>query len=173
MNKFLFFFSLLFFVLYRLIYFYTGDFWISISVFSVPIGILLLNLVLRKSLKYKAWFLKFLRPLLDVKKTSFHSHISSDLLFEKLKEVIQDSKFKLYDENTKEHEFLCGTPINVMTWGENMYIKLTPSDDDSTSIEFISTTIFGNNSWRKNESNFKTFFNEFENALTIWVWEFV
>lgn len=167
MNKLFFFFSLLFFVLYRLIYFYTDDFWISVSVFSVPIGILLLNLVLRKSLNYKTWFLKILRPLLDAKKTSFHSPISSDLLIEKLKEVIQDSKFKLYDENTKEQELLCGTTINRLTWGENIYIKLTPADDDSTTIEFTSTTIFGNNSWKKNETNYDTFVHEFENALTI------
>lgn len=167
MNKLLFFFSLLFFVLYRLIYFYTGNFWLSISVFCIPIGILLLNIALRKSLNFKAWFLKILGPLLDAKKTSFHSAISSDILIEKLKEVIQESKFKLYDGNTKEQELLCGTPINGLTWGENIYIKLIPTDDDSITIEFISTTIFGNNSWKKNESNYDVFVREFENALTI------
>ena len=159
--------SLAFFLVYRLTSYLTGEIWLSLLVFTPLVGFLVMNLLLRKSLRYKSWFLNTVNLLLETK--TYHSEIdlSSDLLFEKLLEVIEDSEFKLLDIDKDSLQILCGTSVNFRTWGENIYIQLYGTKDAATSVQFVSTTLFSGRSWNRNEQNYESFIASFEASLTI------
>ena len=159
--------SAVFYLIYRLIRYYTEEIWLPLLIFLIPITLLLLNLILRRSLKYKAWFLSSLNILLEKKTYSLESDISTDLLLDKLTEVIKESKFKLLDINKEEIQILCGTSINFWTWGENIYVELNEEMNGNTKIQFISTTLFGGTSWNRNQKNYESFIDSFETSLTI------
>ena len=167
MNKVPLLFTLIFLVLYKLISHYTGEIWLPLLVFVVPVGLLIVNLMIRKSLKYKTWFLSSLNFLLERKSYSTKSEISADLLFDKIIEVIHNSEFKLLDTNKDHFNILCGTSTNFLTWGENIYIQIETNEDDTTSIQFVSTTLFGGSSWKRNQNNYESFIASFEDSLTI------
>lgn len=160
-------FTLIFYLIYIIILHFTGEVWLSLLVFTIPIGILIMNLVLRKKLKYKSWFINHFNFLLERKQFVSSSEISSELLFEKLVEVITESEFQLFEMNKENLNILCGTAINFLTWGENIYIQLKIENNNSTSIEIVSTTIFGGMSWKRNTKNYSSFIASFENSLTI------
>ncbi len=159
--------SLLFFLVYRLTSYLTGETWLSLLVFAPLIGLLIANLFLRKSLRYKSWFLHSINLLIETK--TYHSEIdlSADLLFEKLLEVIEDSEFKLLDTDKDSLQILCGTSANFLTWGENIYIQLHATEHETTSVQFVSTTVFGGKSWNRNAQNHESFIASFEASLTI------
>lgn len=160
-------FTLFFFVLYKVINHFTGEVWIPLLVFVVPVGLLIVNLMIRKSLRYKSWFLSSLNFLLERKSYSTKSEISADLLFDKIIEVIDNSEFQLLDTDKDSLSILCGTSTNFLTWGENIYIQIEPNEDDTTSIQFVSTTLFGGSSWKRNQNNYELFIASFEDSLTI------
>lgn len=158
--------SLIFFLAYRLINYLTGEVWLSLLIFIPLIGLLILNLSLRKSLRYKKWFLNSVNLFIETKTYHLEVDLSADLLFDKLLEVIEDSEFKLLDSDKDSAEILCGTSANFLTWGENMYIQLWETNG-TTSVQFISTTLFGKISWNRNEKNYESFIASFEASLTI------
>lgn len=155
------------FIIYKLIAFYTHSAFLGMIVFILPITLLILNLSLRNKLKYKAWFKSKLNLLLERKTVEFESEISSDLLFEKLQEVLADSEFKLLDTDFNNKSILFGTSVNFMTWGENVYIDLIELPDGNTRIDFTAFSIFGSSSWKLNQQHYKTFVASFETSLTI------
>ena len=159
--------SLVFFLVYRLTSYLTGETWLSLLVFIPLIGLLIANLFLRKSLRYKSWFLNVVNQLLETKTHYSEIDLSTDLLFEKLLEVIEDSQFKLLDLDKDSFQILCGTSANFWTWGENVYIQLNETKGSTTSVQFVSTTLFGGMSWNRNEQNYKSFIASFEASLTI------
>ena len=154
------------FVVFRLVWYFSDNIWLSLLVFSIPVALLVTGVLLRKRLKNSKWFLSPLNLSLErvVRKT--RSEISADLLYEKLLEVIADSEFKLFDADQKERRILIGTTANFWTWGENIYIQLEPEGSE-TVINVSSVTVFGNSSWKRNESNFHSLIQSFESSLTI------
>jgi len=160
-------FTLFFFVLYKVINHFTGEVWIPLLVFIVPVGLLIVNLMIRKSLRYKSWFLSYLNFLLERKSYSTKSVISEDLLYDKIIEVVDDSEFQLLDTDKDSLNILCGTSTNFWTWGENIYIQLETNEDNTASIQFVSTTLFGGSSWKRNQNNYESFIASFEASLTI------
>jgi hypothetical protein len=167
MNKVPLLFTLIFFVLYKVISFYTGEIWLPLLVLVVPVGLLIVNLMIRKSLRYKTWFLCSLNFLLERKSCSTKSEISADLLFDKIIEVIGNSEFKLLDTDKDHFYILCGTSTNLLTWGENIYIQIEKNGDDAANIQFVSTTLFGGSSWKRNQNNYESLIASFEESLTI------
>lgn len=159
--------SLTFLLVYRLTSYLTGETWLSLLIFAPLIGLLIANLLLRKSLRYKNWFLSAVNVLLETKTHTIEIDLSADLLFEKLLEVIEDSEFKLIDIDKDSLQILCGTAANFRTWGENIYIRLNETKDETTSVQFTSTTLFGGTSWNRNEKNYESFITSFEDSLTI------
>lgn len=159
--------SIFFYLLYRFLVFLTGEVWLSILVFIIPITFLIFNLVVRNKLAYKNWFLKTTAFLREQKVYEVTSEIANELLFEKLLEVITDSEFNLLDSNKAKMQILCGTAVNFWTWGENIYIQLSEDQAGNSKIQFVSTTLFGNTSWNRNTHNYTTFIASFEASLTI------
>jgi len=160
-------FTLFFVLLYKVIGHYTGNTWLPLLVFVVPLGLLIFNLIIRKSLRYKSWFLRSLNFLLERKSYSTKSEISADLLFDKIIEVIDNSEFHLLDTEKDSLSILCGTSTNFWTWGENIYIQIETNEDATASIQFVSTTLFGGASWKRNQNNYESFIGSFEASLTI------
>lgn len=167
MNKAPLLFTLICFVLYLTLRHFTGEIWISLLVFIPPVGLLITNLALRKNLRYKSWFIRYLGFLLEKKEFTTNSTISTDLLFDKLLEVIQDSEFQLLDADKTSFSLLCGTSVNFWTWGENIYIQLESGEDSTTHLQFVSTNLFGGSSWNRNTNNYSSFINSLEDSLTI------
>lgn len=167
MNKAPLLFTLSFFLLYKLIINNTNETWLPLLVFIIPVSLLITNLMIRKSLRYKSWFLSSLNILLERKSYNTKSEISADLLFDKIIEVIDNSEFKLLDTEKDSLNILCGTSTNFLTWGENIYIHIETNKEGSSSIHFVSTTLFGGSSWKRNQNNYESFIASFEDSLTI------
>lgn len=158
--------SVISYAIYRLTWYLTDDAWLSLLIFLIPIGLLIINFLLRKRLTYSKWFLSPVNITLERTTHTTHSEISKDLLYDKLLEVIKDSQFNLLDKDNNESRILLGTSANFWTWGENIYIQLEPSSKGSV-IHFTSVTLFGNTSWKRNDKNFDAFIHSFESSLTI------
>lgn len=153
-------------VLYKLIGYFTGMPLLGLLVLCVPISLLIVNMLLRKKLKYAFWFLSDYNIFLEKKKAAFESEISKELLFEKLLEVVNDSKFKLEDIDKENFQLLISTSPNALTWGENMYIKITTVKTVSV-VTMTSVSVFGSYSWNRNDQHHKEFQVSFEESLTI------
>lgn len=141
--------------------------WIALSIFLIPIIGLIVSFGLRKKLKYKNWFLSPNNFFVERNQNVVQSDIDSELLFEKLLELIKESDFKLFDIDRENHTLLCGTSVNFSTWGENVYLSIKQLDENSSEVSIESATIFGSTSWGRNEKNYKSFVDQLENSLTV------
>lgn len=159
--------GIVFFLIYRLTWYLTGEMWLSLLVFTLPIGFLLINFLLRKRLRYKSWFLSPANLFLERKMDIIESDLDADLLFDKLLEVIETSEFQLLDADKLKLQILCGTSLNFWTWGENIYIDIQEKSFGSTLIHLQSTTLYGNSSWDRNGQNHDSFMASLEASLTI------
>ena len=125
------------------------------------------NFGLRRKIIYKNWFSKPWNKFLETKTETVTTDLSAALLFEKLIEDAEISGYKLIDQSKNSFELLYSTSINFWTWGENIYVKIEPINDDSSKITFTSIVLYGSYSWKRNQSNFDKYFIAFENSLTI------
>ena len=166
MNKVPLLFSLVCFVIYRLILCLTGNTWLSLSIFLVPVGLLIFNFSIRKRLSSSNLFLSSVNFLLEKKTFSSVSELDPELLYAKLLEVAETSEFRLLDTDKNNLQLLLGTSTNFLTWGENIYIQIAPSLNGSV-IGFTSVTLFGTTSRKRNDKNFDSFIQSFESSLTI------
>ena len=110
--------------IYKLLTYILEDNITPALVFLIPVIVLGLNLILRKKLRFKNWFLSKWNILLEKKHVEFDSDISIEFLFPKLKEVITESNYKLLDISQSNNTLLIGTSASFWTWGENIYIKI-------------------------------------------------
>jgi len=69
-------------------------------------------------------------------------------MYEKITEIIDNSKFKLVDTNNEKLEILAISSITFKSWGENLYISLE-ANGNNTLMKFCSTTLFQIYSWVK------------------------
>jgi len=87
-------------------------------------------------------------------------------MFEKIIEVINDSKFKLVEVDKDGFKLLAFTPLSFKSWGEHLYISFETKGNE-TVMKFCSATLFQIYSWGKNEKNFTDLLNEIESSLII------
>jgi hypothetical protein len=130
------------------------------------IGFFFLNLALRNSLSFKNYFTSPYN--ISTAKNSIVKEIDipKELLFKKMKEVINDSNFKLVQADEKSFEILATTSLNLYSWGENMYLTFE-SKGDKTMMKIISTTLFQRISWGKNKQNFDDLLQQIDDSLTV------
>lgn len=166
MNKIPLLFSILCFIIYRILFYSTGSIWLSLLIFLLPIGFLIFNFIVRNRLSFSPWFLSPRNFFLARTTHNSESELDSELLYAKLLEVIEDSDFKLLDTYEAKFQILLGTSVNFWTWGENIYIQVVPAPDGSV-IQFTSVTLYGTTSWKRNDNNFQAFIQSFEESLTI------
>ena len=138
---------------------------ILVSIFLILV-IFIFNLIIRKSLSYKNYFISpynLFTTKIHFKKSY---EIPKDLMYEKIIEVIDNSKFKLVDTDNEKFEILAISTITFKSWGENLYISFE-TDGNNTIMKFCSTTLFQIYSWGKNEKNYDDLLNTIENSLII------
>ncbi len=136
-----------------------------ITIFLI-IGFFIFNLLIRKSLSFKKYFTNQYKLLTSKVRSEKAFDISKELMFEKIIEVINDSKFKLVEADKDRFEILAITGISFKSWGENLYISFETRGNE-TIMKFCSATLFQIYSWGKNEKNFTDLLNEIESSLTI------
>ncbi len=136
-----------------------------ITIFLI-IGFFIFNLLIRKSLSFKKYFTNQYNLLTSKVRSEKAFDISKELMFEKIIEVINDSKFKLVEADKDRFEILAITGISFKSWGENLYISFETRGNE-TIMKFCSATLFQIYSWGKNEKNFTDLLNEIESSLTI------
>lgn len=166
MNKIPLLFSVLCFVVYRTLFHFTGNIWLSLLIFLLPIGLVIFNFFVRKQLSFSKWFLSAGNLFLEKSSHSSESELDPELLYAKLLEVIDDSTFKLLDTDSSKLRILSGTSLSFWSWGENVYIQVLPSPGGSI-IRFTSVTLFGTSSGKRNSRNFDSFIRLFESSLII------
>ena len=130
------------------------------------IGFFIFNFIIRKSLSFKNYFTHKYNLLTSNVHSEKAFEISKELMYEKIIEVINDSKFKLVEVDKERLEVLAIAPISFKSWGENLYISFESSANES-KMKLCSTTLFQINSWGKNEKNLEDLLNEIESSLTI------
>lgn len=136
-----------------------------ISIFLIP-GLFIMNFIIRRSLTFKNYFTSQVNLLTSKFYSEKSFDISKELMFEKIIEVINDSKFKLVEADKDKFEILAITKISFKSWGENIYISFDTIGDE-TIMKFCSVTLFQIFSWGKNEKNYDDLLNEIENSLTV------
>jgi hypothetical protein len=141
------------------------------SIITAVLGLIIctvlsISLILRKKLQFKSWALNKRNFLLAKEVRIMTSDIPCELLFEKLIDVIEESDFDLADSDKNSFQLLATTFPNFYTWGENMYIEISETENNNSEIKFTSVTIFGY-SWNRNKKNLEKFFQLFEESLTI------
>ncbi len=135
-----------------------------------PVAIILFffifNMAVRRKLSYKEYFTSPSNILTSKSRVDRTYDIPVDLMYEKLKEVIDDSSFNLTDFNAQKHEILATSKISFWSWGENLYLSMVP-DGQQTKVTFISATFFQVYAWGKNDRNLDSVVEEIEDSLTI------
>jgi len=135
-------------------------------VFGVTISIFLLNILSRNSIAFKPYFTSKWNIFTSKFRKDFQTEIPSELIFDKLLEVIENSQFKLKYADKKKFEILATSEFTFNSWGENIYITLLESGPINV-VRFESVTLFQMYSWGKNEKNFNKFLEQMEDSLTI------
>ncbi len=136
-----------------------------IAIFFI-LGFFMVNLVLRRSLSLKRYFTSPFNLLTSKVCSEKLFDIPKALMFEKIVEVINHSKFRLIEADQEKFEILAITNISWISWGENLYISFETVGDE-TKMKFCSVTFFQITSWGKNEKNYEDLFNEIESSLTV------
>jgi hypothetical protein len=126
----------------------------------------LFNLIVRKSLSFRGYFTSRYNLLTSKVRSEKTFDVPKDLMFEKVKEVIESSNFKLVAFNKETFEILAISKFSFQSWGENLYIRFQ-SEGENTIMEFCSTTLFQIYSWGKNEKNYADLMSEIEGSFTI------
>lgn len=147
-------------------YYLESDSPILIVTIFLIVAFFIFNLVIRKSLSFTDYFTSKYNLLTSKVRSEKSFDISKELMFEKIIEVLKDSKFKLIEADKDRFELLAITPISFKSWGENLYISFETRGNE-TIMKFCSSTLFQIYSWGKNEKNFEDLLNEIESSLTI------
>lgn len=158
--------TIIFLILYKFISYTFNSPLLGLLVFIIPVTVLIINLSLRKKLTSKSWFLSHLNFFSIRVKRDILSDIPKDLLFEKLKEVVNESNFHVFDSDESSQQILIGTKTNFWSWGENIYVSIS-EDEAQSLISFTSVSLYGNNFLNAGEKHFSIFQESFEQSLTI------
>ncbi len=132
--------------------------------------LLLLIYFLSGLLRYKKLLLSyFLSPYSFLHAKENHTlfvDLPSDLLFEKILAYYKsqkDYKVVTYDG---DYVINTGTPFSLISWTENIIIRIESLENESSKIHFTSIA-FSFFTWGKNEQNFKELKNTLEEALVV------
>ena len=135
----------------------------------LPLGILsffMFNLLIRRSLTFKNYFISPINVLTSKMRSEVSMSIPKDLMFDKMIEVINDSKFKLTVSDKSNYEILATTGISWFSWGENIYISIE-GEGEKTTMKICSVTFFQVYSWGRNERNYNDLLRGIEESLTV------
>ena len=124
------------------------------------------NILVRKSLYFKPYFLSKINIFSAKFNSKFQVDIPVDLAFDKIKEVIEESRLKLIIADKDKLEMLAISNISFSSWGETIYVSFEGTGN-RTLVKFDSAALFQMYTWGKNEDNSKVFSEKLENSFII------
>jgi hypothetical protein len=133
---------------------------------SVNLVFLSFNLIVRKKISFKPYFLSPYNIFSAKYSKDFEVEIPADLAFDKIVEVIGESGFKLVTADRERMQILAIASMGMQSWGENIYFGLEEVGD-KTIVKFNSAALFQIYTWGKNEKNYSVFFAQLEDSFTI------
>ena len=139
---------------------------ILVAITFLLLSFFIFNLLIRRSLSFKSYFTSKYNLFTAKFRHEQSFDISKELMFEKMVEIIDTSKFKLVEVDLEKLEILAISPITFTSWGENLYIDFE-TKGNQTVMNFCSTTFFQIYEWGKNEKNYVYLLDEFESSLTV------
>lgn len=132
----------------------------------VPGGIFIFNLLVRRNKGFKNYFMSDWNFFTDKFNIQKEYDIPSDLMLEKLAEVIGDSKFNIRNIDRENNEIFATTSMTAKSWGENLYISLI-QNNGKTMMDFNSVAFFQMVSWGKNRQNYDQLIGDIDQSLII------
>ena len=127
---------------------------------------LIFNFLVRKRIHFKSYFLNKYNFSVSTHFSKSQTEISSELMYEKMLEVLRDSNYKIQDSNAVEKSIFVTTPMSFKSWGENIYIDIEESKIGKTVIHITSAALQVY-AWGKNEQNFDKLITEIEESLIV------
>ena len=128
--------------------------------------VFLFNLVARNFPFFEPYFVSKWNLFISSTSRSIRTQIPEGLVLDKLKEVLEENKFKVKSMDAAAMKLLATTGITWKSWGENIYITVVRSGNEVT-ITFTSVALFQLYTWGKHDDNFNRFYTSFEESLTI------
>ena len=147
-------------------YFFEPEQPVSAVIAMALLGLLVFNLIIRNSLGFQDYFTSPYNIFTSKVRSQKTFDIPKELMFEKVKEVIEDSAFRLKGSDAQKYELLATTRMTFKSWGENMYISFADREGQ-TVMNVCSVTFFQMVSWGKNEKNCDDLLREIEESFTI------
>lgn len=132
----------------------------------ILLGFFLFNLIVRRNPNFKGYLTSKYNILTSKNRSEHESDIPIDLMFDKIKEVLEQSSFKLSYADKSKKELMATTGMSWTSWGENIYINFD-TVEGKTRMHFCSTTFFQVTSWGRNDRNIEGLIQEIEESLTI------
>lgn len=143
-----------------------ADFKLVIFLAGFNLLVISFNLLVRKSIRMKPYFLCPSNIFSAKVKKAFDIEIPAELAFHKVIEVMNESNLKLVDKDEHKLEILAISKTSWQSWGENVYISVE-ENNGNTILHFDSAALFQMFTWGKNEDNYRQFFRKLEDSFTI------
>ena len=128
--------------------------------------VLIFNYSIRKKIRYKSYFLNPWNFLVSAQFSNQNTEISSELMYEKMLEVVRDLNYQVQNSNLLKKSIFITTPISFKSWGENIYIDIDETNSGKSIINITSASLQVY-SWGKNKQNFDKLILEIEESLII------
>ncbi len=124
------------------------------------------NIIVRRYIWFQPYFTSKYNILNSKYSNEEEYDFPKSMLFLKVLEVLDKSKFRVLKYDEKKGSILVTTPISWLSWGENIYINIEETDE-KVIMKFCSTSLFGIYSWGKHEDNYLALLNNFNESLII------
>ena len=139
---------------------------IVFSILFIFVALAIFNLINRNSPSFKPYFTSKYNLFTSKFKFEKTYDIPIDLMFEKIIEVINNSKLRLIRTDNNTFEIMANTKMTLRSWGENIYISFEEKNGN-TKMKFCSAALFQFYAWGKNEENYDKLLSEIENSLIV------
>ena len=124
------------------------------------------NLIGRNFVVFKPYFLSPMNLLTSQHSFSFQYDLSRQLMYEKLKEAIENSSLRLRSANNAKYELFATSSLSFKSWGENVYLEINEISGGS-EVVIHSVAISQIEAWGKNGKNIENVMQQFEESLIV------
>lgn len=138
---------------------------VSLSILIFIFLYLGFNLTVRRYLYFKPYFLSKFNFFTSSVSIAISFEIPKEILFERIKAVLDKTSFKLVDINRESFELLALTSMTWKSWGENLYFEIK-SDESGSIVKVTSCTASQKYSLGKNQQNLNKLMDTFKLEMT-------
>ena len=140
-----------------------NSYWLIVVLF--PVALLIYQRVFRNKKSTRNLILSSYNIFSSKSSKTIVSELDADLLLEKVLFEINKVGMKTQYIDKEEKSILVTTPINMRTWGENIYFDIIANGKSSNLlIQSASPQVI---TWGKNNENIERLVNNIEDSFTI------